>query len=339
MAYPSAFQQRCSQEQWEVLSSTWKKELKFDPGKDGELSAAERLTRGTGDWGKVWQRFADNPTAFPGIPELPRRVEPEQMDLAVGAQDLSRWPSHNATCEDQVLADLQGLAGQSHAEACRCVRNLEAQHRELRGWIWAQLGLSPMARLLEPLGLLAQRADQPLVGSTPEAFITPYTTDGWEADLSAWQALAMASTAREDVMRRVMAALLRPWLDETASRFHKAVARSGLPTPTDQGAISAEPGEVLLFADGHRYDVARQLQKQMETMGITGSLTSPPAGRVCPRSPPRPSPPSHPSSARSRDKLCRKTLLQSSNPASPPVPSSCARRSPPRATPFWRITI
>ncbi len=151
-----------------------------------------------------------------------------------------------------------------------------------------------MARLLEALGLLAQRADQPLVGSTPEAFITPYTTDGWEADLSAWQALAMASTAREDVMRRVMAALLRPWLDETASRFHKAVARSGLPTPTDQGAISAEPGEVLLFADGHRYDVARQLQKQMETMGITGSLTSPPAGRVCPRSPPRPSPPSHP---------------------------------------------
>jgi hypothetical protein len=30
---------------------------------------------------------------------------------------------------------------------------------------------------------------------------------------------------------------------------------------------------VLLFADGLRYDVARQLQKELEVMGITGSLT------------------------------------------------------------------
>jgi hypothetical protein len=272
MADPPAFQQRCSQEQWAVLSSTWKKDLKFDPAKDGELSAAERLTKGKVGWEKVWQRFADNPTAFPGIPDLLRRVEPEQMGLAVGGQDLSRWPSHNAACEDQVLADLQGLAGKSHAEACRCVRDLETQHRERRSWIWAQLGLSPMAKLLEPLGLLAQRADQPLVRTTPAEFIAPYTTDGWEADLSAWQAVAMASTAQEDVVRKVVASLLRPWLDDTASRFQKAVASSGLPTPAEQGAITAAPGEVLFFADGLRYDVARQLQKELEVMGITGSL-------------------------------------------------------------------
>ena len=273
MADPQAFQLRCAGERWSALTAIWKKELKFDPAKDGELSAAERMTKGKGGWDKLWQRFADNPNAFPGIPELLRRVEPEQMGLAVGAQDLSRWPSHNAACEDQVLAGLQGLADKSHAEACRCVRELEAQHRERRSWIWAQLGLSPMAKLLEPLGLLAQRADQPLVGGTPEDFIEPYTADGWEADLSAWRALAMASTAQEDVVRTVVAALLRPWLDETATRFQKAVASSGLPAPSDQGAITADPGEVLLFADGLRYDVARQLQKELEVMGITGSLT------------------------------------------------------------------
>jgi hypothetical protein len=274
MADSPAFQQRCSQEQWAVLSSTWKKELKFDPAKDGELSAAERLAKGQGGWEKVWQRFAENPNAFPGIPELLRRVEPDQMGLAVGGQDLSRWPSHNAACEDQVLTGLQGLADKTHAEACRCVRELEAQHGERRGWIWAQLGLSPMAKLLEPLGLLAQRADQPLVGSTPADFIEPYITDGWEADISVWRALAMASTAQEDVVRKVVAALLRPWLDDTASRFQKVVASTGLPTPQDQGAITADPGEVLLFADGLRYDVARQLQKELEVMGITGSLTT-----------------------------------------------------------------
>jgi hypothetical protein len=274
MADPQAFHLRCASDRWSALTAIWKKELKFDPSKDGELSAAERMTTGKGGWDKVWQRFADNPNAFPGIPDLLRRVEPEQMGLAVGAQDLSRWPSHNAACEDQVLAGLQGLAGKSHAEACRCVRELEAQHRGRRSWIWAQLGLSPMAKLLEPLGLLAQRADQPLVGGTPEDFIEPYTADGWEADLSAWRALAMASTAQEDVVRNAVAALLRPWLDETATRFQKAVASSGLPAPSDQGAITADPGEVLLFADGLRFDVARQLQKELEVMGITGSLTT-----------------------------------------------------------------
>ena len=213
-------------------------------------------------------------SAIPGIPELLRRVEPEQMGLAVGGQDLSRWPSHNAACEEQVLSALQGLGAKSHVEACRCVRDLEAQHRERRSLIWAQLGLSPMAKLLEPLGLLAQRADQPLVGVTPEEFITPYTTNGWEADLSAWQAVALASTAEEDVVRKAAGALLRPWLDNTASCFQKAVASSSLPTPADQGAITAAPGEVLFFADGLRYDVARQLQKSLEVMGITGSLTT-----------------------------------------------------------------
>jgi hypothetical protein len=84
----------------------------------------------------------------------------------------------------------------------------------------------------------------------------------------------MASTAEEDVVRKAVAALLRIWLNDTASRFQKAVASTGLPSPQDQGAITADPREVLLFADGLRYDVARQLQKGLEVMGITGTLST-----------------------------------------------------------------
>lgn len=79
------------------------------------------------------------------------------------------------------------------------------------------------------------------MGATPEEFIEPYTTAGWEADLSAWRAMTMAPTALENVVSKIVAALLRPWLDDTASRFQKAVASSGLPTPADQGVISAAP--------------------------------------------------------------------------------------------------
>ncbi len=276
MADPHVFKLRCGGERWSALTAIWRKELKFDPAKDGELTAADQLAKGAGGWAKVWSRFAGTPSAFPGIPELLRMAAPADLqgELLNSQNDLSRWPTHNDTREQEVVEALRSLDSKSHADACRCVREQEAQHRERRSWIWAQLGLSPMAQLLEPLGLLAQRADQPLVGSTPEDFIAPYTADGWEADLSAWRALAMASTAEEELVQKTVAALLRPWLDNTASRFQKAVASSGLATPADQGAISAEPGEVLLFADGLRYDVARQLQKELEAMGITGSLTT-----------------------------------------------------------------
>ena len=276
MGNPQAFQLRCSSERWIALASIWKKELKFDPAKEGELTAADRLARGSAGWAKVWQRFTDQPQAFPGIAELLRRAAPAdiQGDLLGGGDDLSRWPSHNDAREQEVLEALKGLANQPHADASRTVRDLEASHQERRQWIWAQLDLSAMALLLEPLGRLAQRADQPLAGSTPEEFIEPYTTNGWEADLSAWQAMAMATTAQEEVVRNAVGALLRPWLDANASRFQQAVTRHGLATPTAQGAMCAEPGGVLLFADGLRYDVARQLQKELEVMGITGSLTT-----------------------------------------------------------------
>ena len=276
MAAPQAFQLRCGEERWSALTAIWKKDFKFNPAKDGELAAAERLVNGQGNWSKVWQRFADTPAAFPGLPDLLGRAAPDdiQGDLLSQTDDLSRWPTHNKAREQEVLEALQGLPGQSHAEACRCVRELETQHAVRRRWIWAQLGHSPLAQLLEPLGRLAQRADQPLVGPTPNAFIEPYTTDGWEADLSAWQAMAMANPTEEKVVRQAVAALLRPWLDDSASRFQQAVASKGLLTPSEQGAITAEPGEVLLFADGLRYDVARQLQKELEAMGITGSLST-----------------------------------------------------------------
>ena len=47
-----------------------------------------------------------------------------------------------------------------------------------------------------------------------------------------------------------------------------------MPAPAAQESITTEPGEVLLFPDGLRYDVARQLQQELEVMGITGSLTT-----------------------------------------------------------------
>jgi hypothetical protein len=176
--------------------------------------------------------------------------------------------------EQEVQEVLKALPSRPHAQACKAVRELETTHGQRRQWIWAQLGLCPMAELLAPLGLLAKRVDQPLVGATPDEFVEPYTISGWETDLAAWQAVAQARPEHEAMVRAAVAVLLQPWLDETAERFQAAVQSHGLPTPADQPPIEAPPGGCLLFADGLRYDVARQLQRRLEEMGITGSLTT-----------------------------------------------------------------
>ncbi|PZV04578.1 MAG: BREX-1 system phosphatase PglZ type B [Cyanobium sp.] len=278
MVDPSGFQQSRNIDQWNALVSVWKKDYKFDPSKDSELTAAERLATGKPEWEKVWRRFDDQPAAYPGLVDLLRRAAPptNQVDLLGSSSDpsTSRWPHRNDAMEQEVQEALKALPKQPHAQACKAVRDLEASHGQRRQWIWAQLGLSPMAELLAPLGLLAQRADQPLVGTTPADFIAPYTESGCEADLAAWQAVAQARPEHEAMVLAAVAALLEPWLDDTAKRFQAAVQSHGLPIPVDQPAIAAPPGGCLLFADGLRYDVARQLQKRLEEMGITGGLTT-----------------------------------------------------------------
>ena len=131
-----------------------------------------------------------------------------------------------------------------------------------------------MAQLLDPLGRLAQRAVQPLVGTTPSDFMEGYIANGWEADTAAWQAVATAGPAHKATAKAAVAALLFPWLDETACRFQQVVAASGLPTPTDQDFDGIEPGGCLVFADGLRYDLALQLWQRLEEIGIVGDLTS-----------------------------------------------------------------
>jgi len=277
MVDPSGFQRSRSSEQWNALVSLWKQDFKFDPTKDSELTAAESLATGKSEWQRVWRRFEEQPAAYPGLVDLLRRAAPStnQGDLlSSNDSSTSRWPHRNDAMEQEVQEVLKALPNQPHAQACKAVRELEATHGQRRQWIWAQLGLSPMAELLAPLGLLAKRADQPLVGSTPDEFIARYTDSGWEADLAAWEAIAQAKPEHEAMVSAAVAALMQPWLDDTAKSFQAAVQSHGLPVPADQPAVEALPGGCLLFADGLRYDVARQLQKRLEEMGITGNLTT-----------------------------------------------------------------
>ena len=57
--------------------------------------------------------------------------------------------------------------------------------QERRGWVWAQLGESPYAIALEPLGKLARQPKEPLGGTTAETMAANYAAQGWQCDRAA----------------------------------------------------------------------------------------------------------------------------------------------------------
>ena len=73
------------------------------------------------------------------------------------------------------------------------------KHGERRAWVWARLGLAPMAAILKPLGSLATAAQQALGGSEPADVADAYLERGWQADLGAWQAVGRSARCRRSV--------------------------------------------------------------------------------------------------------------------------------------------
>jgi hypothetical protein len=262
MSDPKGIPAQLGRERWAALCSQAKSKFGFDPSKEGETTAGERLGMGEGAWGEIWARFAEAPQAYPGIPELLCRSKPLVMGL-----DKARWPDENSDAEKTLRKKLEAAGGLPHAEAGDAVLALEAEHGLRRGWLWSKLGLAPLAGVLEHLARLAERSRSAIGGSVPGDFITPYTDTGWEADAAAWQATAAAITGDEDLVGRVVAALLVPWLDDSAKAFQQAVAQSPLDGKGGEPFVKADKGTCLLFADGLRYDLARLLEDRLRASG------------------------------------------------------------------------
>src|SRR5690606_8875162 len=141
-------------------------EFGFDPDQDGIQAAADALLHGGGKWNEVWQRFCDAPRLYPGISAVLRQARPKDLPI-----DQSRRPGLNEEREDKLRAALEAALDLAHAQACDRVVALDEEHKERRGWVWAQIGESPYAVALEPLGRLARAARRPLGGATVEALV------------------------------------------------------------------------------------------------------------------------------------------------------------------------
>jgi hypothetical protein len=261
-----AFQARCDAGRWATFRDVCLRQFNFDPDLDGTQAAADALLHGGGKWDEVWQRFCDAPRLYLGVSTALRQARPRDL---LGLADHSRRPGLNEEQEDNLRNALEALIHLPHAKACDRVVALDAEHKERRGWVWAQLGESPCAMVLEPLGRLATAVRIALGGVTAEAMAADYAASGWLCDSAAMEALtAIGTGGQNSLMTKVVRALYEPWLDRSARRFQELLSAPSVDLAKLTSAVNAERDTCVVFADGLRFDVGATLQERLEAQGF-----------------------------------------------------------------------
>ena len=248
---------------WSAFTSRCRTQLDFDPEQDGPLVAAERLAERNGSWQGIWDRFTESPALYPGIVELLRRTTPPH-DLLT---ERSSWPQHNERAEEKLRNALKDLGDKTPVAARERVIELEKVHGERRDGAWAKLGQTPLADALLHLATLAKRAFNALGGASPGEMAALYVDGAWEVDAAALSAMAaVQSAADRDALRLALRTIYHPWLESAARRLQELAEREPLgggdpPDPHREHTVSA--GDLFLFSDGLRFDVAQRLATRL----------------------------------------------------------------------------
>jgi len=265
---PSGVKERWGTDVWGAFRAVCRSQLELDPETDGELSGAERLGRREGTWGGVWDRFAEAPSSYPNIPDLLRRAQPSDLGLF---DDRSTWPSENESREEDLGKELLALEGKTLDEAARKVLALEESHGDRREWVWARMGAAPLASALEHLAELATITQKRLPGSTIDDLVSAYSKKGWRADSALVGALAAVSRQADvAAVGSAVRALYAPWADEQARRLQDLLTAGASMAEAKPPAVEASG--VLMFADGLRFDVGRQLERVLAASGLDVEL-------------------------------------------------------------------
>ncbi|MEI6309139.1 MAG: BREX-1 system phosphatase PglZ type B [bacterium] len=240
----SAFLNRCRQE------------YGFDPETDGEIVGGEKLGQHKDAWYGVWERFDESPALYPGIPNLLRRAKPKGKLLF----EKNPWPDENDMMENELRAALVEVSMMKPTGARQRLEQLEAEHGQRRSWVWAKLGMCPLANALGHLAMLAKRTAMMLGGDSAEAMAKLYVEGGYLADDEVMRAMACVKKGEDTAaVQATVRCVYLPWLDDTARHFQQCLAAKSLPSVGQQEDIEATVGECIVFTDGLRFDIGQRL--------------------------------------------------------------------------------
>jgi hypothetical protein len=132
---PVGTRQQWQEAKWRAFCSHCKAEYRFDPEREGDIVAGEKLGCHAENWDMVWLRYKESPTLYPNIPSLLRRAKPSKLLF-----DKEPWPDENDEQEEALRAALIRLAPANPAEAHTTIQGLEQEHGARTG-AWATPGV------------------------------------------------------------------------------------------------------------------------------------------------------------------------------------------------------
>ena len=261
-----AFTEAGDHRRFEAFANIADKQLKFDPRKLTPQDAVRRLAKREGWWAELWARFASS-TGFETVVSYLGLEEPET--LLQLSENRASYPRLNAQEERNLREALLSLADLSPDTAKKRIAELDEEHSWRRGTVWARRGEAPLA---EALAFIAKVAvARPLPSHEGGALAEAYVTAGSDAD---WAAMCALAQAPRELDRGATTAALRavylPWVDAGAVALQELVriGKVKLAAPP----VAEPEATTIVFVDGLRMDLARELVRRLETEGVKVSL-------------------------------------------------------------------
>jgi len=250
---------------WAALRDFAKKNLGFDPQKDGVLTACELLVAAEGKWASAWNRFEETAVSLPGIRKVLDSMQP--TDLFAGGN--LRLPATNRRMEDELRKGLLGLKSMPAPEARDALEKQVIAHVDRADTVWAKLGEAPLALACRHLGAMLEAMKGGMPGIDCEKLAESYLTGGWKVDaaaLKAWGAVRKPKDAA--ALTAAIGAVYRPWLEELAERLQSFSKHYPVTGPDQTPRHEPEAGTVVLFIDGFRADLALELANGLASAGF-----------------------------------------------------------------------
>lgn len=263
-----AAQQQWDGVRWDVFLSRCRADFGFDPVTDGPLAAAERLAKREGKWAAVAELYWDSYASFPKVYDLLAKVQPPQLDLFGDINLLAGYPRANESQEAALRYRLAAIGAMTSEQARAAILEADKEHGLRRGWLWAVMGVAPLARALGHLTEVATGSAQVPAGSTPDGLAKSYQEAGWKVDAAALHALGAVQTKSDvDAVAAALRAVYLPWTEEAAQRLQGAVKAVGYLGHPATSAPAHTSGTCTVFVDGLRYDTAVRLTERLGAMG------------------------------------------------------------------------
>ncbi|MFC2134714.1 BREX-1 system phosphatase PglZ type B [Bacteroidota bacterium] len=272
---PGAFKQAQSENEWNAFIEICKSKLGFNPDTDGEIAGAQLFAEHKGPWQRVWERFCEAPKKYEQVISLLSGCQIPSGELFGSPEVFEGFPQWNMQQEDALRKELVSLSNKIPKEARAKILKLESEHKDRRQFVWTELDRTPLAVALKHLAKLAEITSQSYASGTIEELGQRYTEEGWRADSSVMKSLSELKVSGDiEAVTIAIRSIYIDWLEESAKYVQGLVKAGNYPLrdSSSNPDLKISNNECLLFVDGLRFDVAKQLFEKLESFQVDEEL-------------------------------------------------------------------